>query len=84
FEPANARHYAFLAQGIADTAEGLAKRNVGLVLRRFPDHSLVQFCEEVQPAIVIGDENPIRLAAGWRETAARKLKVPLWTVDADV
>jgi deoxyribodipyrimidine photo-lyase len=84
FEPANLRHYAFLAQGIPDIAEGLAKRNVGFVLRRFPGHSLLRFCDEVKPALVVGDENPIRLAASWREIAARKLRVPLWTVDADV
>ena len=84
FEPANLRHYAFLAQGIPDIADGLARRNIGFVLRRFPDHSLLKFCEEVKPALVVGDENPIRLAAAWRETAARKLRVPLWTVDADV
>jgi deoxyribodipyrimidine photo-lyase len=84
FEPANLRHYAFLAQGIPDIAEGLAKRNIGLVLRRFPDHSLIKFCDEVKPALVVGDENPIRQAASWRETVARKLKTPLWTVDADV
>ena len=33
---------------------------------------------------MVGDENPIRQARGWRETVARKLKIPLWTVDADV
>jgi deoxyribodipyrimidine photo-lyase len=84
FDPANLRHYAFLDQGIPDIAEGLAKRNIGFVLRRFPDHSLIKFCDEVKPALVVGDENPIRQAVSWRETAARKLKTPLWTVDADV
>jgi len=84
FEPANLRHYAFLAAGIPDIEQGLAKRNIGFVFRRFPDHSLIKFCDEVKPALVVGDENPIRQAAGWREAAARKLKVPLWTVDADV
>jgi deoxyribodipyrimidine photo-lyase len=38
----------------------------------------------VKPALVVGDDNPIRQAAGWRDTAAKKLKVPLWIVDADV
>ena len=84
FEPANARHYAFLAQGIPDIAERLERRNIGFVLRRFPHHSLLKFCDEVKPTLVVGDENPIREAEDWRKTAARKLKVPLWTVDADV
>jgi deoxyribodipyrimidine photo-lyase len=84
FPPANLRHYAFLAQGIPDIAEALEKRNIGFVLRRFPDHSLLKFCEEVRSALVVGDENPIRQARGWRESVAKKLKTPFWTVDADV
>jgi deoxyribodipyrimidine photo-lyase len=54
------------------------------VLRRFPEHSLLRFCEEVKPALVIGDENPMREPESWRLAAAKKLRVPLWTVDADV
>ena len=54
------------------------------MLRRYPEHSLLKFCDEVKAALVIGDENPMREPEGWRQTAARKLKVPLWTVDADV
>ena len=84
FEAANARHYAFLAQGVLDIAQRLENRRVGFVFRRFPDHSLAKFCEEVKPALVIGDENPIRWAEASRQAAGRKLKVPLWTVDADV
>jgi deoxyribodipyrimidine photo-lyase len=81
---ANLRHYAFLQQGIGDTAEGAEKRGIGFVLRRFPQHSLIKFCDEVQAALVVGDENPLRETREWRESAAKKLKVPLWTVDADV
>lgn len=81
---ANLRHYHFLAEGIPDIAEALKKRNIGFVLRRFPEHSLVKFCAEVKPALVVGDENPMREPESWRRSAARKLTVPLWTVDADV
>jgi deoxyribodipyrimidine photo-lyase len=84
FPPANLRHYGFLAQGIPDIAEALEKRGIGFVLRRFPDHSLLKFCHQVEPALVVGDENPIRQAEGWRVTVAKELKIPLWTVDADV
>src|SRR5271166_6022287 len=81
---ANLRHYKFLASGIPDIAEELAKRNVGFVLRAFPDHSLIKFCEEVHAAMVVGDENPLRETERWRVRASQLLKVPLWTVDADV
>ena len=81
---ANLRHYRFLNQGIPDIAAALARRNVGFVLRRYPDHSVVKFCEEVKAALVVGDENPMREPEAWRQTAAKELRVPLWTVDADV
>ena len=53
---ANLRHYRFLASGIPDIAEELSSVNVGFVLRAYPNHSLTRFCEQVRPAIVIGDE----------------------------
>ncbi|ABF43497.1 Deoxyribodipyrimidine photo-lyase type II [Candidatus Koribacter versatilis Ellin345] len=81
---ANLRHYAFLQQGIPDIAEMAEERDIGFVLRRFPEHSLIKFCDEVKAALVIGDENPMRELREWREIAAKKLRVPLWTVDADV
>ena len=81
---ANLRHYHFLQDGIPDIAEALEKRGIGFVLRRFPDHSLIKFCQEVNPCLVVGDENPLRETELWRQTASRKLKAPVWTVDADV
>ena len=81
---ANLRHYKFLAEGIPDIAAALARRNVGFILRKFPDHSLIGFCDEVKAALVVGDENPMREPEAWRQSAAKKLGVPLWTVDADV
>src|SRR3954471_4168471 len=84
YPKANLRAYVFLQQGIQDIADDLAARNIGFVLRRYPDHSLLRFCEEVKPALVVGDENSMREPNHWRELATRKLKVPLWTVDSDV
>ena len=83
-ERANLRHYRFLVEGLPELADGLARRGVGFVLRRSPDHALLPFLGEVKPALVIGDENPLRQTEGWRRTVADALRVPLWTVDADV
>src|ERR1039458_7832445 len=63
---ANLRSYTFFVQGFRDIREGLLQRNVGLVLRRWPDHELERFCEQVQPCLVIGDENPMREPEQWR------------------
>ena len=81
---ANLRSYTFFVQGFRDIGEGLLHRNAGWVLRRWPDHELDRFCEQVQPCLVVGDENPMREPEGWRKAAADRLRVPFWTVDADV
>lgn len=81
---ANLRHFSFLADGIAEMGETLVRRSIGFVLRSYPAHSLLKFCEEVRPVLVIGDENPLREPEEWRCRVARRIRVPLWTVDADV
>ncbi len=81
---ANLRHYHFLQQGLRDVAEDAAERGVGFVLRRHPDNSLEVFLEEVGAALLIGDENPCREPERWRRVLAGRLRLPYWTVDADV
>ena len=87
FPRANLRHYHFLQQGMRDVAEVLAERGIGFVIRRPIDgasHRLEAFLEEVEAAIVVGDENPLRDLEKWRRAFARKTKLPYITVDADV
>lgn len=81
---ANLRHYQFVVDGLPDIAEALGARGVGLVVRRYPDHRLARFAAEVQAALIVGDENPLRTAESWRRAVAAESRVPLWTVDADV
>ena len=49
-----------------------------------PDNSIESFLEEVEAALLIGDENPCREPERWRRVLAKRLKIPFWTVDADV
>ena len=82
---ANLRHYHFLQQGLHDVAEGMAERGVGFVVRRPTDgDTLEAFLEEVQAAVLIGDENVCREPERWRSALAKKLRIPFLTVDADV
>jgi deoxyribodipyrimidine photo-lyase len=81
---ANLRHYHFMQQGLRDVAEDAAEIGVGFVVRRHPDNSLEAFLEEVHAALLIGDENPCREPERWRKVLARRLRLPYWTVDADV
>lgn len=80
---ANLRPYHFLQQGLRDVAEDAAELGVALVVRRPPD-TLEAFLEEVGAAILIGDENPCREPERWRRVLAKRLRIPYWTVDADV
>jgi deoxyribodipyrimidine photo-lyase len=81
---ANPRNLRFLAEGVPDIAEGLARRGVGFCFRSYPEHSLLKFCEQVGPAMMVGDENPLREPEEWRQRVAKRLRIPFWTVDADV
>jgi deoxyribodipyrimidine photo-lyase len=81
---ANLRHYRFLNQGIPAIANGLKKRGIDFIFRRYPDHYLVKFCQQVRPALVVGDENLMREPEQWRAKVADQLRIPFWTVDADV
>ena len=84
FPGANWRHYAFLNQGLIDIEEDLHERQIGFVVRRPPKNSLEALLAEVGAAMVIGDENPCREPERWRKVLAGRLRVPFWTVDADV
>jgi deoxyribodipyrimidine photo-lyase len=81
---ASLRHYRFLVDGLPDVAAELAARRVGFVLRTYPHHRLMTFLRDVRPAMLIGDENPLRQQEQWRSRIAEEVQVPFWTIDADV
>jgi deoxyribodipyrimidine photo-lyase len=84
FPHANLRHYVFLNQGLADIEEDLQQRQIGFIVRRPPNNSLQTLLAEVDAALVVGDENPCREPERWRKVLAGRLRIPYWTVDADV
>ncbi|HET9088380.1 MAG TPA: deoxyribodipyrimidine photo-lyase [Acidobacteriaceae bacterium] len=84
FPHANLRHYVFLNQGLPDIEADLAERNIAFIVRRPPGNSLEKLLDEVNAAILIGDENPCREPEHWRQVIARRIRIPFWTVDADV
>jgi deoxyribodipyrimidine photo-lyase len=81
---ANLRSYTFFAEGLKAVARGLERRGIGFVLRAWPENDLIKFCDEVSPCLVVGDENPTREPEWWRKGYVERLRVPFWTVDADV
>jgi deoxyribodipyrimidine photo-lyase len=82
---AQRRHYRFLADGLADVEHDLHRRGVALVVRLGPPDTIVPaLAREVGAAMVVGDENPVRVGREWRDRVARELRVPFYLVDADV
>ena len=84
FPHANLRHYVFLNQGLKDIEEDLARRNIAFVMRRSPHESYEKLLADVCAAFLIGDENPMREPERWRKELASRVRIPFWTVDADV
>ncbi len=84
FPHANLRQYTFMNQGLPDVEEDCAERGVGFVTRRAPDESHERFFADVGAAMVVSDENSLREPEHWRLRLAERLRIPFWTVDADV
>lgn len=49
-----------------------------------PNEVAAKVATEAKAAIVVGDENPVKIGQIWRDALARELKVPFRCVDADV
>lgn len=85
---ANLRHFVFMIQGLAGTAEKLAARRIGFVARicgrAGSDPEFARFCADVRPALVVCDEDPARRDAKWRREALLYPSASQWSVDADV
>ena len=85
FPGAERRHFRFLVQGLRDAARDMKARNVRFVLQLGPPLDVVRsLVAEYRPAIVVADENPLRVQRAWREELAASLPVAVHAVDADV
>lgn len=82
FPEANLRHYAFLLEGLAETARSLEKRGVRLVVRKAsPEGGAVELGRRASLAVV--DRGYLRIEREWREAAARDLGCPLVQVETN-
>jgi deoxyribodipyrimidine photo-lyase len=82
---ANRRHYRFMIDGLVETRDDLERRGVPLLVRiGQPDAVVAETAREASAALVVGDENPVRIARAWRSSLAEALDVPYLCVDGDV
>ncbi|MBN1422826.1 MAG: deoxyribodipyrimidine photo-lyase [Planctomycetes bacterium] len=79
---ANARHYAFLLEGLREVGESLAGRGIKLVVRRAsPEKGAIELAEGAALAVV--DRGYLRHQKRWRGAAARTMACPLIQVESD-
>jgi deoxyribodipyrimidine photo-lyase len=83
YPEANARHDAFMLDGLADVARTLGERGIGFVLQRGgPDDVAIRIGK--QASIVVCDCGYLRLQKAWRKNVAQSLKCQVVQVEGDV
>ena len=81
------KHYSFMLKGLYETEQGLKKKGAAFFVCEASgsaDQALLEFIKELRPAILIGDENPLKIPELWRKNVAEKIEIPYLTVDSDV
>jgi deoxyribodipyrimidine photo-lyase len=82
FPEANARHYAFMIEGLQSVRDDLARRGIGFVPRIVaPDEGAVIMAQDA--AVTITDRGYLRIQKEWRSSAAGRLACPLIQVESD-
>ncbi|MEE7458573.1 deoxyribodipyrimidine photolyase [Methylorubrum populi] len=83
FPEANARHYAFLLQGLADAAAGLSKRGIGFHLRRAtPAEVAVDLSGKA--ALLVLDRGYLAIQRRWYEEIVKGAPCRIVQVEGDV
>lgn len=83
FPEANARHYAFMLQGLADVAAHLEKRGVGFTVRYGAVDPVVTDLAR-DAATVICDRGYLRIQRDWRRTLAANIDCELIQIEGEV
>jgi deoxyribodipyrimidine photo-lyase len=83
FPEANARHYAFLLQGLADAKAGLEQRGVGFVMRKM---SPAAICLDLarRAALVVLDRGYLAIQKRWYGEISAGVDTRLVQVEGDV
>ncbi|WP_336486834.1 deoxyribodipyrimidine photo-lyase [Methylobacterium nigriterrae] len=83
FPEANARHYAFLLQGLADARAGLDERGIGLVVRKAsPAEIAIDLARDA--ALLVLDRGYLAIQKGWYAEIAGRVDTRIVQVEGDV
>lgn len=80
---ANARHYTFMLQGLAETAEQLRARGIGFVIRYGPPPRIVIELAR-RAALLVCDQGYLRRQKRWRAEVAANAGCRVLAVEGDV
>ncbi|WP_018263446.1 deoxyribodipyrimidine photo-lyase [Methylobacterium sp. WSM2598] len=83
FPEANARHYAFLLQGLAAARAGLERRGIAFVLRRSTP-AAAALALGAEAALAVLDRGYLTVQRAWSAEIARGLACPVVQVEGDV
>jgi len=83
FPEANARHYAFMLEGLKEVGRSLEQRGVRFVVRhQSPEAGAVAMARRADLTVV--DRGYLRVERQWRDRAAQKIDCPLVQVETNV
>ena len=83
YPEANARHYTFMLEGIAETARAIEARGLRFVVRRgAPDDVAIELAQRA--ALVVCDRGYLRLQKTWRNRVAAEAGRRVVQIEADV
>ena len=83
FPEANARHYAFMLEGLHDVANALRERGIAFgVYRGAPPDVIAELAGRA--ALLVGDVGYLRIQRQWREAVAACVRCPFTAVETDV
>ncbi len=83
FPEANARHYAFLLQGLAEAKAGLEKRGIAFVMRKAsPAEAAIDLAKKA--ALLVLDRGYLAIQKQWYGQIQKKVKGRIVQVEGDV
>ena len=83
FPEANARHYAFLLDGLADAAQGLAKRGIGFVVQK-GSPAEVALKMSRRAAMLVIDRGYLSIQKAWYAKIVKAAGIRVVQVEGDV
>lgn len=83
YPSANARHYAFMLEGLRDVGEALERRGIRFVVGRgSPDDVTLRFAENA--SMIVSDGAYLRPERSWRERVAEEARCCMVRVESNV